>query len=161
MNLTLILVILLALATAGDAILAKLYVGAKEDLATMTQKFNGFVAQVKVAGNKQEAEAKAKMMADKLAKDTADAENAATVSRLNGTIGRLRADADRARGGLLPAAPAGSRRPDLACFDRAEYQRADGIATEKLYRGARGLADEGTAATVALDTGKRWAQGVK
>lgn len=154
MSPTIILVILLALATAGDALLAKLYVGAKSQVAAETQKYDSFVADVKVMGQKAQDAATLKAASDKLAKDTADAENAATVARLNTDIAKLRADADRARGGFVPAAPAGSSRPDLACYDRATLESALG----GFVAGVRGLADEGAAATVDLNTARKWAQ---
>jgi hypothetical protein len=94
-----------------------------------------------------------KTIADEQRKELTDAEHAKTVIALSARIKRLR-DANPA-GGFVPAAPAGSGRPDLACFDRAEYQRADGVFIE----GARGLSDEGTASTLDLDTAKFWVKG--
>ena len=85
----------------------------------------------------------------------ADAENKRTTDLLRVTLKRMRdANASSSR---LPEAPATSARPDLACFDRAEYQREDGAAFERLQAGARSLADEGTASTVDLDSAKKWA----
>ena len=54
---TIILGLLLALAVAGDALLAKLYVGAKQDVARVQQAYDSFKAQVKVEG--EEAQKKA------------------------------------------------------------------------------------------------------
>lgn len=85
-------------------------------------------------------------------KESADAENSQALATLAGTIKRLRNE--RPAGSFVPAAPTGSSRPDLACFDRSEYQRADGIFTDR----ARRLADEGAKATVDLDTAKEWAK---
>ena len=149
----LIMGILLALSVAGNAILSKLYVGAKQDVARVTQAYDSFKAQVKVEGDKAATVAKAKEMSDKLAKDTADAENKATVAALNTAITKLRSDSDRARGSLVPPAPAGSKRPDLACFDRAALESADGIFLAEV----RGIADKGTTATVNLATASKWA----
>ena len=114
-----------------------------------------FKAGVEALGRAAEKSAKEKEAKDKLAKEQADAANAKTTATLNAAISKLRAQ--RPRTIFLPAAPAGSNRPDLACFDRAEYQRADGEATGRLFAGARSLADEGTKNTVDLDTGKGWA----
>jgi hypothetical protein len=111
-----------------------------------------FRAEVAATGEVAKLEAAAKEAADKSRKEKADAEHERTVADLRATVGRLRAE--RPSSSFVPAAPAGSSRPDLICFDRAEYQRADGVLTA----GARGLADEGTAATVDLDTAKRWGQ---
>lgn len=94
-------------------------------------------------------------IADEKRKEAADAENAHALATLAGTIKRLRDDA-RTSGGSVSASPAGSRcPPEQVCFDRAEYQRADG----KFVAGARGLADEGSKVTVDLDTAAEWAQG--
>ena len=106
------------------------------------------------ANRKAELQARAKEMADKLKKDTADAENKATVDRLNATIGKLRADADRRRASFLPAAPTASPSADTACFSRPEFVGAYGA----LLQGVRGLADEGSKAVADLDTAKKWAQ---
>lgn len=113
-------------------------------------KFDAFVAKTKAEGEKAQAESDAHKAADIANKEKADHENAATVAALNTVIYGLRHSNTSA--GNLPPAPAGSSRPDLACFDRAAYQSAYGILVE----GLRGLADEGTAATVDLNTAKRW-----
>lgn len=150
-----ILVLLLALATAGDAILAKLYVGAKQESARIEQAFNSFKAQVKVEGEKAALEAKTREMQDKLRKDTADAENAHTIASLNATIGELRHQRDSARRSFLSSTPAGSKcPPEQTCFDRAEFQRTYG----GLVKDLRGFADESTAVNTDLDTAKKWAQ---
>ena len=154
---TVILAICLAVAVAALGVMTKLYLGKRDELAAEKQAFVSFRAQVKVLGEAAATKAKAQEMSDKLAKDTADAENAATVARLNASIAKLRHDADSARRSVLPAAPSGSKRPDLLCLDRAEYQREDGVLTERLLQGARGLADEGTKNTVGLATGQKWA----
>ena len=155
MNPTIILAILLALSVAANGVLAKLYVGAREDLAAEKQAFASFKDQVKVIGEKAEREAAATKMADKLAKDTADAENAAAVARLNTAVAKLRRERDSARGSIVPAAPAGSKCPDeQACFDRASLESA----LRELAAGVRGLADEGAALEADLNTARKWAQ---
>ena len=155
MSPAIILGILLAISVAGNALLAKLYVGAREDVARITQAFNSFKAQVKVEGETAQKKAAATEMADKLKKDTADAENAATVARLNADIGKLRRDRDRARGSIVPPAPAGSGcPPEQACFDRAGLE----LALRDFVAGTRGLADQAAAVEADLNTAKRWAQ---
>ena len=116
-------------------------------------KYDLFVAKVTADGEQAEAKAVAKEDANKLAKENADHENQVAISNLNATIGKLRAQ--HSGGSFLPPAASGSLRPDLACFDRTAYLAAFGeFVTE-----ARGLVDEGAAATVDLDTAKLWAQG--
>lgn len=119
-------------------------------------EYSAFKADIKAQGNAAAIKARAQEAADKQRKEKVDADYEKTVTALNRTIASLR-HVNPARSNL-PAAPAGSRRPDLACFDRAEYQRADGEAIAKLFAGARSLADEGTAATLGLDAAKTWAQ---
>ena len=111
-------------------------------------------AEWKQANARAETAARQKESADRQSKEKADAENVATVARLNAGIAKLRNERDR-RAPNVPAAPATSSRPDLACFDRAEYQRAYGdLVTE-----VRGFADEGTTRTLELDNAKRWGVG--
>ncbi len=124
-------------------------------LEALRAEYEAFKAQVKAVGEEQETKSRAQAESDKKRMEAADAENAAALATLAGTIKRLRDD--HPRGGILPAAPAGSGRPDVAAFERAELERALGRYREAV----RGLADEGTAATLNLDTAKRWAQGAR
>ncbi len=114
--------------------------------------YDQFVAKVEAQGEQAKAEAKKKTDEDKLNKDNADESNRKTVASLVSTINSLRAQ--RPAGGNVPPVPAGSKRPDLICFDREAYKSAYG----GLVKDVRGLADEGTAATINLDTAKSWAQ---
>lgn len=142
----------------GAALIAACIYGKVQNLekqqaeATLAQ----FRADVESEAAKAKVAAAQREVADLERKGKADAENRRVTDTLRADIKRMRdANASRSR---LPEAPSGSSRPDLACFDRAEYQRADGIATENLFAGARILADEGTAATVDLNSAKRWAK---
>ena len=147
--------ILLAISLAGNGILAKLYVGAKQDVARVEQAYESFKAQVKVEGETAKKEALAKEMSDKLAKDTANAENAVTVKHLNDTITSLRKlRADRASSGYLSPAAPGSTSPQTACLSRADAERA----IRDFVEGAGGLAEEGDRAITDLNTAKSWAQ---
>lgn len=127
-------------------------------LNALQSEFDAFKGGVKALGDAAQKRADAENLANAKRKADADKENAAAHAVDARAIASLRLAADRARGRQLPAAPSGSSRPDLLCLDRAEYQRADGEATERLRQGARGLADEGTAATVDLNTAKAWAK---
>ena len=90
--------------------------------------------------------------ADKLRKEHADAENNRTITSLRADIKRLRDE--RTRRSYVPAAPAGSRSPEIACFSRTHLERAiqqlDDRVSAMVAR-----CDEGT---VNLNTAKRWAQ---
>ena len=153
---TIILALLLALSVASDALLAKLYVGSQKEVARVQQAYDSFVAQVKVQGEEAQKKAAATEMADKLRKDTADAENKATAAANARTIAELRHQRDSATRGFLSSTPANSRcPPEQTCFNAAELQRAYGEHVKVL----RGLADEGTAVVTDLDTARKWAQG--
>lgn len=116
-------------------------------------EYAGFVATVKAQGEAAAKHSKEQEKADIQRKKDADDAHAKTVSNLKSTIDGLRKS--RPSSGFVPAAPAGSSRPDLICFDRAEYIRTDGEFTTE----ARGLADEGSTATIDLNSAKSWAQG--
>ena len=132
---------------------------AREKAENIQAAFDQYQAKVRVEGEAAKLRVAQTIAADKFNKERADAENKLRTDSLLADIRRLR-NANPARSSL-PTAPASSSRPDLACFDRSEYQRADGIAAQQLFAGARELADEGTAATIGLDTAKEWAQKVK
>lgn len=124
-------------------------------LEAVKAEYAGFVAQVKVLGDAQNAKAAAEDKANKERKEKADAENKKLRSDLAGlydAYGRLREQ--RARGSELPGAPAGSRRPDLACFDRAELARAVGGLEEGVLR----LTRQGDEARLDLDSAREWAR---
>lgn len=89
---------------------------------------------------------------DKLRKENADAENNRTITSLRADVKRLRDT--RARGSYVPAAPAGSRSPEIACFNRVDLERA----IQQLDAGVSELFAEGDEGTVNLNTAKRWAQ---
>lgn len=90
--------------------------------------------------------------ADKLRKENADAENNRTITSLRADVKRLRDE--RASGRFVPAAPAGSRSPDIACFDRAELERA----LQQFDDEVTAIVADGDEATVNLNTAKRWAR---
>jgi hypothetical protein len=115
-------------------------------------EYDKFVAKVEAQGEIAKQAAAKKEADDKQAKKDADDANRTTIAALTLTIDRMRAQ--RPAGGNVPAAPAGSKRPDLICFERAAYQSAYG----GLVKEVRGLADEGTKSTVDLDTAKSWSQ---
>ncbi len=124
----------------------------KWDADRWEKKYYTFEASVKAVGEAQNAATAAKIMADKLAKDTSDALYADSLGKLNGTIKRLRDE--HARSGLVPAAPSGSSNPSLACFDRPIL-----IGALRSYEAEiEGLLGEGDEAAVGLNTAKVWSQ---
>lgn len=142
--------IAVALVVGGLAFYAGLMRVERDAVKAEYAEFRTKVAQAAEAA--AEAALK-KTIADEQKKEKADAENAAALATLAGTIKRLRdADADR---NLVPAAPAGTKCPDgQACFERAELERA----LRGYQEGVRGLVDEGSEIAVDLDTAKAWAK---
>ena len=146
--------IIIGILVLGNVILGKLYLSETRHAAAIQVEYDSFKAEQKALGDKAAKEAAAKEALDKAAKEKADADHQATVARLTSTIGKLRADADRARGSFVPAAPANASRPELACFDRPALESA----IRDFVADVRGQVDQGTAATVDLDNAKSWAQ---
>lgn len=144
--------IIFILGLALGAVPAWMFQGARLDASVA--RYNLFVEQVKSAGELAEIEAKRIEDEHKQLKKESDRENKLALDTLRSDIKRLRSD--RPSGGFVPPAAPGSSRPDLACYDRTELVGATG----KLIDGVRGLVDEGSTATVNLNTAKQWAQGV-
>lgn len=119
--------------------------------------FQAFKVQVDATGKAAAAEAARQKQTDELKKEKADAENAKTRGALAVALNSLRIQSDN-RSFTVPTAPAGANRPDLACFDRAELERASRENLKRLRTGIRAVADEGTACTVDLNTAKQWEQ---
>ncbi len=113
-----------------------------------------FVANTKAQGEAAKREAETKSKADRQLKESSDREYQTTIASLRADVKRMRDD--RARASFLPAAPADSRSPGLACFDRADL---DG-ALRRLDAGISGLIEEGDAGAVGLNAGRRWAAGI-
>ena len=127
------------------------------ETAKVQGDYDQFKGGVAALGHEAEVRNAKQALADLKAKEIADEENLRTHAADRADIKRLRDDADRARRSPVPEAPAGSKRPDLACFDRTEFEQGYGILAQRLRDGARRIADQGTQATIDLDTAKRWA----
>ncbi len=119
-------------------------------LESCKAEFQTFKSEVERLGLEAKEKAKKQEALDKLKKDKADAE-LRKLRSANAEFKRLR-DSDTSRR-RLPPAPAETSRPDLSCFDRSELERAYG----ELVKEVRGIADEGTEATISLDAAKQWA----
>lgn len=126
----------------------------KIDYDALKTQYDQFMGGIKAIGKAAQDRAAAQQKADLAKKEQADAENARTHAADAVTIASLRRQRDSARGSNVPAAAPGSSRPDLACFDRAALESALGGLLAEI----RGLADEGTAATVDLNTAREWAK---
>jgi len=124
-------------------------------LDAVQSAFDGFVATTKAEGEAAKKLAEAKAKADRQLKESSDHDYQTTIAGLNADIKRMR-DA-RAGGRFVPAAPAGSRRVDLACFDRAELERT----LRDFDTAIQGLVDQGSADAVGLNVARRWAAGIR
>lgn len=124
-------------------------------LATMTDKYNTFVATTKVIGEQAAKEAKKRTDADKLAKEKSDAEQK-TLMDANIALGK-RLRNTRAGNSYLPPATPTARNPDAVCFDRTKFESA----TRQLDAEVSGIVEIGDSARIGLDTSKQWAQKVK
>lgn len=124
-------------------------------LDAVQAKFDGFVTTTKVQGEAAEKLAKAEAAEDKRKKEIADHEYQTTIAGLTADIKRMRDD--RARSNYVPPAPASSRSPGLACFDRAELEQA----LQRLDDEVSGLIGEGDADAVGLNVGRTWGAGIR
>ena len=139
-------IVLIALLTLGIGVQTKRLESCKSDHAA-------FVATVKAEGEAAKAKADAQALEDKQRKEKADAKNRIAIAGYRNTIKQLRESANTS-GGSMSSNPAGSRCPEgQVCYDKSEYQRADGI----FVKGARGLADEGSQIAIDLSTAQEWA----
>jgi hypothetical protein len=139
-----------AAAVTGALSLALYFQSAR--LERCEQRYRNFVAEQKRLGEEARREAQRREDAAKKAKEKTDAEIRALRARADDLARRLRDE--RARAGYVPPAPAGTGDPGLACFDRAELERA--IA--RLDAGVSELAREGDEAAVALESLRAWAR---
>ena len=114
-----------------------------------------FVATTKAQGEAAKKLADAMAAEDKRKKESSDHEYQATIASLRADVKRMRDD--RTRGRFVPAAPAGSRNPGIACFDRAELEQA----IRQLDSGVSGLLEQGDADAVGLNTARSWAGGIR
>ena len=114
-----------------------------------------FVATTKAQGDAAKKLADATAAEDKRKKESSDHEYQTTIASLRADVKRMR-DA-RAGSRFVPAAPAGSRRVDLACFDRAELERT----IRDFDTAIQGLVDQGSADAIGLNVARRWAAGIR
>lgn len=124
-------------------------------LDAVQAKYDGFVATTKAQGEAAKKLADAMAAEDKRKKESSDHEYQTTIASLRADVKRMR-DA-RAGSRFVPAAPAASRRVDLACFDRAELERT----IRDFDTAIQGLLEQGDADAVGLNTARAWAGGIR
>ena len=110
-----------------------------------------FQASVKAQG--EVAIAKTKAEIERQAKLLKESEVNSAKAKSDLSVANKRLRDERARSSRVPAAPAGSAKPDLACFGRADLERA----LQQLDEGVSGLADEGDQNTLRLKMSREWA----
>lgn len=124
-------------------------------LDAVKAEYEGFVASTKAEGEAATKLTEATAAEDKRKKESSDHEYETTIASLRADVKRMRDD--RARSRFVPAAPAGSRSVDLACFDRAELEQA----LQRFDDGISGLIAEGDAGAVGLNVARSWASGIR
>ena len=141
----------------GVALLAAVLWGRHERALRIEahDRFVAFKAQTELEGQRAKARAAAIALADQRLKESVDAKHTEITAGLTARIAGLRRDAS-ARGSGVPAAPAGSRDPSLACFDRGELSGA----FDQLVGGLQKLVDEGDQSAMRLGLAKEWAEGL-
>jgi hypothetical protein len=91
------------------------------------------------------------MLADKQRKEASDASYTKALVLLSADANRMLNA--RSISDYVPAAPANSRSPETACFDRRQLEQA----LRRLDAGVSGLVGEGDETRLKLDTAIRWA----
>lgn len=124
-------------------------------LDAVQAKYDGFVATTKAQGEAAKKLADTQAAEDKRKKESSDHEYETTIASLRADVKRMRDD--RARSRFVPAAPAGSRRVDLACFDRAELERT----LRDFDSAIQGLVDQGSTDAVGLNVARGWAASIR
>lgn len=124
-------------------------------LDAVQAEYDGFVTTTKAQGEAAKTLADTTVAEDKRKKESSDHEYQTTIASLRADVKRMR-DA-RAGSRFVPAAPAGSRRVDLACFDRAELERT----IRNFDTAIQGLVDQGSADAVGLNVARSWAAGIR
>ena len=120
-------------------------------LDAVQAEYDGFVAATKSQGEAAKKLADATAAEDKRKKESSDHEYQTTIASLRADVKRMRDD--RARSRFVPASPASSRNPGIACFDRAELERT----IRDFDTAIQGLVDQGSADAVGLNVARGWA----
>ena len=117
-------------------------------------EYAGFQAKVAAEGKVAQRDADARVAAEILKQEKADANHKNDVDTLQRTISKLRKS--RTGGDFVPPAPSCPGIPDSACFNRPILERA----IRSFDEGLSGLVDEGSKAQVDLNSAKEWATGL-
>lgn len=121
-------------------------------LDKLQAEYDSFVETVAAKGEAAKEAAAAKAAEDLRNKERTDRDHKADLDRLRADAERLRNA--RAAGRFVPAVPASSRNPGVACFDSAELERA----LQQFDAGISGLVAEGDESAVGLNSAREWAR---
>ena len=122
-------------------------------LDALQHDYDQFQAEVQAKGEAAQKAADEANKANQLAKEKADNDYQTALARLSDDNRKLR-DKERARGSYVPEAAPTSRKPDQACFDRAQLESAIG----QLVAGFQAIADQGSEDRLELNNARIWAQ---
>lgn len=125
----------------------------QKKLDKVTADFNQFKGGVAALGREAAARNAKTALNDIKRKERADEENARRTAALAAAVAKLRADADRTRGGFVSALAAAARRADKAEEFGAKFERA----YRELVQEIRAVGDDGDKAVTDLDSAKEWA----
>lgn len=123
----------------------------KRNTAQVQALFDRFVAETEAEGLRQAAETKRiNEKNDKALQEANDHEKAAIAAADRANALLLQ---ERSRRRVLPEPPKDSRRPDLACYNRAEFESE----IRALTAAVSGLLAEGGNYAIELKIGEEWA----
>ena len=124
-------------------------------LDKLHSEFHTFVAKTQKLGEEAQKRAEEKDAQNQLAKETADNEYQTRFNALNADIERLRKS--RTSSSIVPKASATTKRPDLACFDRAEFISAIQRLDDAVFK----LVNQGDERALEIGIAKEWANSIK
>jgi len=133
-------------------------VAGKADLKDLQHGYDQFVANTKAQGEAAQKASDERTAKDKLDKEKADESYKTDLDRLTADNDRLRNQASRPVSSFLSAPQANSLRPDLTCYDRAEFDATLQQYVRQSRIGTTELLAEGDKATLDLNSSRQWAQ---
>lgn len=159
-----ILVVLLGISAAGNALFLNRWMAAKMDYAAEEERYTSFVNTNKVLGDAQAKKAAAKETSDKNAKEKTDNELKKTQGDLAGVYASYLKLLNAGYGSNPSAMPGFAAAPgesDRVCLSRAAFDRGMAEADGRLQVRAAGILQKGDSAIGALNNAKNWAKEYK
>ncbi len=122
------------------------------------QEFDQFKDKVKTEGEIAQKASDATKARQEKEKQDADQDWSKRVAVLTSDNNELREQASHTPSSFLSTPEANSLRPDLTCYDRAEFDTTLQRYVQQSRIGAENLLAEGDQTTLSLNVGKEWAQ---